>query len=124
MNTRDLREHKPLILGVLAVVLLLIAGTLVLRQVATNDPAKELGSEITVRFADSGEVQTLNRGWFERQLMIQAGTRELTLESGLLNPKTGKLTGIPDDAAYWQQLVERVNAATKATRERSGAPGR
>jgi hypothetical protein len=120
MRAGDLREHKPLILGVAAAVLLLVAGVLMVRQVSTSDPVAELGSEVVVRFTDSGDVQTLNRGWFERQLMIQAGERQLTPETGLLNPKTGKFTGIPEDLEYWKQLVERVNTATAATRQRSG----
>lgn len=73
---------------------------------APYDPARTT-QEVTIRFTDTGDEVKMSRGRFEKEL--RGGGRELKLEEGIINPKTGKPTGFLVAADEWKETVERLN---------------
>lgn len=78
------------------------------------DPARTT-QEVTIRFTDTGDELTMSRGRFEKEL--RGSGRELKLDEGIINPKTGKPTGFLVAADEWKETVARLNL------ERSEAQG-
>lgn len=70
------------------------------------DPARTT-QEVTIRFTDTGEEVKMSRGRFEKEL--RGSGRELKLEEGIMNPKTGKPTGFLVAADEWKETVDRLN---------------
>ncbi|MBL8887225.1 MAG: hypothetical protein JNK16_11225 [Phycisphaerales bacterium] len=63
--------------------------------------------KVTIRFADTGDEMVLTRGEFEEQLRRMG--QDLKADQGIVNPKTGKPTGILVAARDWQETVNRLN---------------
>ncbi|HEX8877120.1 MAG TPA: hypothetical protein VF777_10255 [Phycisphaerales bacterium] len=73
----------------------------------TYDLAK-LSERVTIRYADTGDEESMTRGELEEKLR-QLG-RTLKLDEGLPNPKTGKPTGVLVATREWTETIERLNA--------------
>ncbi|MGH7242887.1 MAG: hypothetical protein ACREJD_05660 [Phycisphaerales bacterium] len=63
--------------------------------------------KVTVRFMDTGDELVLTRGELEERLRGLGGN--LNADQGLVNPKTGKATGVLIAAREWQETVTRLN---------------
>lgn len=77
-----------------------------LRSSSPYDPAR-LSQMVTVRFSDTGEEVKLIRAEFERQLRETNG--ELNTGTGIVNPKTGKASGVLVASQEWEEVVHRIN---------------
>ncbi|MFN9972478.1 MAG: hypothetical protein ACK58T_21570, partial [Phycisphaerae bacterium] len=76
-----------------------------------------LSQEVTVRFMDTGDEIKLSRGEFEKQLRMVSGN--LTKDTGIPNPKTGKPTGVLVATREWEETVDRINAERDWAKENS-----
>lgn len=72
----------------------------------TYDLAR-MTEKVTIRFADTGDELVLTRGEFEEQLRRLG--QDLKADQGIVNPKTGKPTGIMIASKEWQETVNRLN---------------
>jgi len=104
---------------------LLLALTFLYRAMfATNtyDLAR-LSEEVTVRFTDTDDEIKLRRGEFEKRLRQQP--EALSKTAGLINPKTGKPTGILVATREWEETVDRLNEEREWAKHNSafGKPG-
>ncbi|MBN8596627.1 MAG: hypothetical protein J0L78_03030 [Planctomycetes bacterium] len=81
-----------------------------------------LSESVTVRFTDTDEEVQFTRGDFERQVREIPGT--LSTDKGILNPKTGKRTGVLVAKREWDEVVNRLNSERDWARQNSpfGAP--
>lgn len=70
------------------------------------DPAR-LTQDVTIRYTDTGDEVKMSRGRFEKEL--RGSGKVLNSEEGLVNPKTGKLTGFLVAANEWKETIERLN---------------
>jgi hypothetical protein len=82
----------------------------------TYDMAR-MTEKVTIRFADTGDEVELTRGEFEEQLRRLG--QDLKADQGILNPKTGKPTGILIAAREWQETVNRLNQERAEMNSRS-----
>jgi len=73
---------------------------------STYDLAR-LSEKVTVRFTDTDDEIVLVRAEFEKQLRSTPG--KLSTSAGIINPKTGKPTGILVATRDWQEVVDRIN---------------
>lgn len=101
--------QSPVVGWSVATVAILVAGYLLIRSLmATSpyDPAR-MTQDVVIRFTDTGEEITMSRGRFEREL--RGLGKSLTVNEGIVNPKTGKPTGFLVAADEWKETVERLN---------------
>lgn len=108
MTLRDTLREKPWIGWSLAALLLVVAGLLVFRGVASSTSA-DLGSDILIRYADTGAEARVNRGLFEKVMLDRAAAGTLKATEGHINPATKKPTGFPVNEAYWTTLVKELS---------------
>ncbi|MBX3381631.1 MAG: hypothetical protein KF805_16160 [Phycisphaeraceae bacterium] len=89
--------------------------------VSPYDPAR-LTQDVTIRFTDTGEEVTMSRGRLEKEL--RGSGKALNPDEGLLNPKTGKLTGFLVATNEWKETIARLNQERQEAQARSpwGAP--
>ncbi|MBX3389500.1 MAG: hypothetical protein KF691_08605 [Phycisphaeraceae bacterium] len=80
------------------------------------DPAR-MTENVTIRYMDTGEEVQMPRGRFEKEL--RSVGRALKPDEGVINPKTGKPTGVLVAAAEWKETVERLNAERQMVKENS-----
>lgn len=111
MGLRQLINEKPVLGWIVAAVLAIVATVLIIRMSAGGGGERSVATmrqEITVRDRETGETWTILRGELEKQLFARAYTGTLDPNVGLPNPKTGKLTGIPELHDSWDDLVARI----------------
>lgn len=123
MSIRETLEEKPWIGWLVAGVLLLVGLYFVVSGFRSQNPTEALAQSIVLRYEDTGDEQTVNRGQFESLLVQLANRGELRVDEGMTNPKTGKKTGFPVDRAYWNRIVPQILEA-RAARERERGGGR
>ncbi len=115
MNIRGTLAEKPWIAWIVVGVMGIIGAILVLRGLRGGDTTRELAQDVTIRYEDTGTLETINRGRFESLLIEISARGDLKVDEGLTNPKTGKKTGFPEDRAYWDRIVPAI---LKARQER------
>lgn len=101
--------QSPVVGWSVAIVAILIAGYLLIRSLTARspyDPAR-MTQDVVIRFTDTGDEITMTRGRFEREL--RGLGKALTVNEGIVNPKTGKPTGFLVAADEWKETVERLN---------------
>jgi len=84
----------------------------------TNGTTRALATEVEIKDRESGETWTMHQGQIERELW----TRESPLDpnQGLLNPKTGKLTGFPTKG--WEETIKKIDES-RASRDHGTTEG-
>lgn len=107
-----LGQSKPATYGLIAI---LVVGVLffIFRGGSSGDPysLSNMTRVVSVKFADTGEKVEMRWGEIETEIIRRPGMPSET--EGLVNPKTGKLTGFPTDREAWIQMIERLRK-TKA----------
>lgn len=100
---------KPVVGWSVAGVAILLALVMLWRSLTGSNPydTSRLAETVTVRFTDTDDEVKLLRADFERQLRSSPG--KLTTSSGIVNPKTGKPTGILVATREWDEVVNRIN---------------
>lgn len=93
------------------IALLLVGAYLVIRPALRSGTGGALGEEVTIRFTDTGDTITMQRGRFERMMLEKGVEGPIDPSKGIINPKTNAPTGFPADRAYWEGLVASVNEA-------------
>jgi hypothetical protein len=103
---------KPAVGWSVAGIAILIAGAMFFRSLFASSTYDlgTLSQEVTVRFMDTG-------GEFEKQLRMVTGN--LTKDTGIPNPKTGKPTGVLVATREWEETVDRINAERDWAKENS-----
>lgn len=100
---------KPAVGWTVAGLAVVIATVLFVQSFFTRS-AYDLGrmqENVTIRFMDTGEEISMPRGRFE--VLLRESGRVLKPDEGLMNPKTGKPTGILVAQREWEETVERLN---------------
>lgn len=77
----------------------------------------KLSETVTVRFTDTNDELTLTRGEFEKRLREVPG--DLNATTGIMNPKTGKPSGILVATREWEETVNRINQEKQWARQNS-----
>lgn len=107
-STREILS-KPGVGWSVAGVAIIFAVFMLWRSLSSDSPYDQarLGETVTVRFSDTGEEIKLMRGDFERQLRDSPG--QLSIGGGIINPKTGKPSGVLVATREWEEVVHRIN---------------
>lgn len=99
---------KPAVGWTIAGIAVLVAVFLFWRSSRSGSyDLNRLSEKVTVRFTDTDDEITLLRAEFEKQLRSTPG--QLSVDSGIINPKTGKPTGILVATEDWKEVVHRIN---------------
>lgn len=100
---------KPAVGWTVAGVAIAFALFMLWRSLRSDSPYGQarLAETVTVRFTDTGEEVKLMRADFERQLRSVPG--KLDLSAGIVNPKTGKPSGVLVATREWEEVVQRIN---------------
>ena len=120
MGIRETLNEKPIIGRSVAVVAIFIAAYFVFRATNRQEPdSLERRSEmVTIRDTLTGDEWEMNRGQFERLLLLQEG--KVDPEAGVPSKfSDGKPVGILVDKNDWEETVERINAM----KDRYGSDG-
>lgn len=125
-NVRNLLQSPAVGWSVAAIAVGFAIFVLVRSFFATSpyDPAR-MTENVTIRYMDTGDEVQMPRGRFEKELRNMG--RALKPDEGVINPKTGKPTGILVAASEWKETVERLNAERQMALESSpfgAAPGK
>ncbi len=112
---REFLKQNPWIGWIVAAVCFGVAAFVVVGGSRGNDPDSiERRSEmVTIRCTETGNEWEMNRGQFERLLLVQ---------HGMIDPKQGipsefaegRLTGVLVDKNDWEETVERINSMKQA----------
>jgi|TARA_R110000782_G_scaffold30348_11_gene75605 hypothetical protein len=110
MNIREKLNQHPAIGRTIAIVAVLLAVYLAFRSGRNTAPdSLERRSEtVTIRDTETGDEWTMNRGQFERLLLLQNG---LIDENGGIPSQfsEGRPTGVLVNKTEWQETVQRIN---------------
>lgn len=111
MGLREILNEKPIIGRTIAIASLLVAGFLVVRTMTNKEPdsVARRSETVTIRDTETGDEWTMNRGQFERLLLLHDG---LIDENGGIPSQfsEGRPTGVLIDTNDWQETVSRINA--------------
>jgi hypothetical protein len=115
MGLREKLNEKPMLGWVVAGLALVVAGYVIFRSTTSGDPdsVERRSQQVTIRCMETNEEWTMNRGEFERLLL---------LKQGLIDPNAGipskfaegRPTGVLVNKADWLEAVERINAQKQA----------
>jgi len=111
MGLRKIFNEKPIIGRTIAFVAVIGATYFIVRSGSNDAPdSVERRSEIvTIRDTETGDEWTMNRGQFERLLLLQDG--EIDPNGGIPSKfSDGRPTGILVDTRDWTETVNRINA--------------
>jgi len=114
MGLREILNDKPIIGRTITVVALAVAGFLIIRTLTNKEPDSiERRSEtVTIRDTETGDEWTMNRGQFERLLLLHNGL--IDANGGIPSQfSDGRPTGILVDKDDWQETVSRINSMKK-----------
>lgn len=111
MGLRETFNNNPIIGRSIALIAMVGAIFLAVRSGTSNEPdSVERRSQIvTIRDTETGDEWTMNRGQFERLLLLHDGMID---ENGGIPSKfsEGRPTGILVDKSDWKETVTRINA--------------
>jgi len=114
MGLREKINENPIIGRSVAGLIAVVAIVLLIRSGRSDAPdSLERRSEtVTIRDTETGDEWTMNRGEFERLLLLQNG---LVDEKGGIPSQfsNGRPTGVLVDKPDWQETVARINAMKK-----------
>ncbi|HYD02035.1 MAG TPA: hypothetical protein VEB22_12475 [Phycisphaerales bacterium] len=108
---RDQLNARPWLGWAFAGVVTVAAVTMYFRMRSGSEgvlSGDTLTEEVTVKFTDTGETVKMLRGRLTRELLGKAG--KLDPAEGIVNPKTGKASGVLVSDGEWQRLVAEINA--------------
>ena len=114
MGLRETFNEKPIIGRTIALVA--VAGAIYFGlQSSTNrspDSVERRSQTVTIRDTETGDEWTMNRGQFERLLLLQDGSID---PNGGIPSKfsEGRPTGVLVDKNDWTETVNRINAMKK-----------
>lgn len=112
MGLREKINENPAIARTIAVLFLVVAvGILVIRSRSGGAPdsIERRSQTVTIRDTLTGDEWTMNRGEFERLLLLQNGP--IDPNAGVPSEfSDGKPVGILVDKSDWTETVERINA--------------
>lgn len=113
-NIRSMLKDSPWLGWVVAALCLALAAYVTFRQFRPADlmSPERMKDELTIRYADTGEVVTIPRGRLDKMLRTQGGLLDPSV--GLINPKTNQPTGFLFNKDEWDGLITRINADKKA----------
>lgn len=115
MDLRAKLKESPMVgWGVAAV---LFAAALGVYFMGGRGGGPEPTDEVYVLFTDTGEQVKMHRGRLERELALVPG--QVDPAKGIVNPATGKASGVIVDKADWERTVATINAEKKAAAEKS-----
>jgi hypothetical protein len=117
MNIRETLNKSPMVGWGLAGVLLLVAVGMFLFRKDGEGPAPT--DKVMVLFTDTGEQVEMYRGRLEREMMLVAGP--IDPSKGIVNPATGKPSGVILDKAEWERTCAKLNADKKEAQAKSKA---
>ena len=107
---RDILAKNPWIgwvIAVLAVGVAVASTTGVFRGEAP-DSVEHRSETVTIRCTETGETWTMNRGEFERLLLLQPG--KIDPDKGIPSKfADGRLTGVLVNDSEWRNTVSRIN---------------
>ena len=115
MGIRETVNQKPWIGWAVAGVLAAAAGYFIIRGSSSSAPdsIERRSQQVTIRCTETGEEWTMNRGQFERLLLLQSG--EIDPSQGIPSEfADGRLTGVLVDTDDWEETVERINAMKRS----------
>ncbi|MFG0313091.1 MAG: hypothetical protein ACF8LL_02730 [Phycisphaerales bacterium] len=111
MGLRETLNEKPIIGRSLAVIAIFCAAYFMFRALNRTEPdSLERRSEmVTIRDTETGDEWEMNRGQFERLLLLQQG--DIDPSSGIPSKfSDGKPVGVLVDKDDWEETVKRINA--------------
>lgn len=115
MDIRELLNEKPAISRTIVGVFVVGAIVFAFRAGTNSAPDSiERRSEIvTIRDTETGDEWQMNRGQFERLLLLSDG---LVDENGGIPSEfsEGRRTGVLVDKSDWKETVQRINAMKKS----------
>jgi len=120
MGLRATLNEKPIIGRTIALVAVVGAIFFGLRSSSNKSPdsIERRSQTVTIRDTETGDEWTMNRGQFERLLLLSEGT--IDPGSGIPSKfSEGRLTGVLVDKDDWTETVNRINAM----KEQVGAGG-
>ncbi len=114
MGLRETLNEKPIIARSIIGVAFVGAIFFAFRSGMDKAPdSVERRSEIvTIRDTETGDEWTMNRGEFERLLLLQSGN--IDVNAGIPSEfSDGRLTGVLVDKDDWSETVNRINNMKK-----------
>lgn len=111
MGLRETLNEKPVIGRTIAVVALVAAGFFVVRSLnkAPPDSIERRSQTVTIRDTETGDEWEMNRGQFERLLLLQEG--QIDPGGGVPSKfSDGRPVGVLVDKSDWEETVSRINA--------------
>ncbi len=118
MGLRETLNEKPIVGRTIAFVAIVGALFFGFRTQMSSPPdsVERRSQTVTIRDTETGDEWTMNRGQFERLLLLQSGT----IDPGAGIPSKfsdGRLTGVLIDTNDWTETVNRINAMKKQVGE-------
>lgn len=114
MGLRETLNEKPIIGRTIALVAVCASIYLAIRSGKSSAPdsVERRSQMVTIRDTETGDEWTMNRGQFERLLLLHDG---LIDEKGGIPSEfsEGRLTGVLVDKSDWEQTVSRINEMKK-----------
>jgi hypothetical protein len=115
MGLREGINQRPWLGWSFAGIAAVAALFLMLQRMGNNAPdsIERRSQQVTIRCTETGEEWTMNRGQFERLLLLQSG--EIDPSQGIPSEfADGRLTGVLVDTDDWEETVERINAMKRS----------
>ena len=111
MGVRKTLNEKPIFGRTIAFIALIGAFYFMMRstQNTAPDSIERRSETVTIRDTETGDEWTMNRGQFERLLLLQDG--KIDPNGGIPSKfSDGRPTGILVDTKDWNETVRRINA--------------
>jgi hypothetical protein len=110
MGLREKLNEKPMLGWIVAAVAIVGAALFILRSTGSNAPdsVERRSQMVTIRDTETGDEWTMNRGQFERLLLLEHG--RIDTNAGIPSKfSDGRPTGVLVDKKDWEETVERIN---------------
>lgn len=111
MGLREKLNDNPAIGRTIAALLAVVTVVVLIRSQTNDAPdsVERRSQTVTIRDTETGDEWTMNRGEFERLLLLQNGL----IDPGAGVPSQfseGRPVGVLVDTDEWQETVQRINA--------------